>query len=628
MASILENINGPKDLKNIPKDKLSELSSEIRAKIIETMSRNGGHLASNLGIVELSVALHYVFDAPKDKIVFDVGHQSYTHKILTGRNANFDTIRTRNGISGFTRISESLYDSVDSGHSSTSISQAAGFAIANKLNGVDSHTIVVIGDGSLTGGVAFEGLYFTGNREIPIIIILNDNDMSIGKNVGAISKHFTRLTVSKFYQNLTDSYIKAVTKRKGIVKFFFWFAKKIESALKLLFGFENIFTNLGFEYIGPIDGHNIGDLITILQKIKDNVKRPVLLHIKTVKGKGFKLAEGNPANFHGVTPFTMSEGVIEPKIDKTFTEIFSEKIVEMGNNHKNIIAVTAAMEDGTGLKLFAAKFPDRFFDVGIAEQHAVSFCSTLGYSGFRPVFAVYSTFLSRAIDQVIQDVCISKSPVIFAIDRAGISGTDGATHQGQFDISLMKTIPNIVVLAPCDAMELKMAFDYAYSLDAPCAIRYPKGTAEKSQLDNYHPDIYKNPSVVVKSGGETLVIVVGPFVSEARKAVENLDAEIGIVYLRVLKPLPEKDLLKTISSYKNVLIIEENVFSGSASEEIAALILQNGLSINFSSINIPDKFIEHDTRDNILSALGFDAAGIKRALQKMNAAKMLHKRAI
>lgn len=617
--SMLENINGPEDLKKVPAEKLSELASEIRAKIIETMSRNGGHLASNLGIVELSIALHYVFDAPKDKIVFDVGHQSYTHKILTGRAVDFDTIRSRNGISGFTRISESIYDSVDSGHSSTSISQAAGFAIAHKLNGIDSHTIVVIGDGSLTGGVAFEGLNFTGNREIPIIIILNDNDMSIGKNVGAISKHFTRLTVSKFYQNLTDSYIRAVTKRKGIVKFFFWFAKKIESVLKLLFGFENIFTNLGFEYIGPIDGHNIDDLVTILSKIKLNVKRPILLHIKTVKGKGFKLAEGNPANFHGVTPFTMSDGLIEPKIEKTFTEIFSEKIVEMGNNHKNIIAITAAMEDGTGLKLFAAKFPDRFFDVGIAEQHAVSFCSTLGYSGFRPVFAVYSTFLSRAIDQVIQDVCISKSPVIFAIDRAGISGPDGETHQGQFDISLLKTIPNIVIMAPCDAMELKIMFDYAYSLNAPCAIRYPKGTAEKSQLDNNHPDINKNPLVVLKKGSNTAVIAVGPFVSEVKKATEDLNDEIGLAYLRILKPLPEGKIIEFISSHKNIVVIEESVYSGSVSEEIAALISKNGLNIKFSSINIPDKFIEHDTRGNILSTLGFDAAGIKRALQKMNA---------
>ncbi|HOJ63380.1 MAG TPA: 1-deoxy-D-xylulose-5-phosphate synthase [Spirochaetota bacterium] len=607
---MLENIKSLDDLKKIPLKDLSKLAEEIREKIISVVSLNGGHLASNLGSVELIIALHYVFNMPEDKIIFDVGHQSYTHKILTGRLSQIDTLRIKNGLSGFTRRRESIYDLVDSGHSSTSISQACGFTIADKFQNKNGHTIVVIGDGALTGGVAYEGLNFAGHKELPLLVILNDNEMSIGKNVGAISKHIAKLTLTKPYQILTDLYIKAVTKKKGVIKFLFWFAKKFEKALKIYFDFENIFTNMGFDYIGPIDGHNINDLIDIFTKIKYNVKRPILLHIKTIKGKGLNEAEDDPCKFHGISPCITDKDSY--KKYKTFTDVFSEEIVKLGEKYSDIIAITAAMEDGTGLKEFKNRFPDRFFDVGIAEQHAVTFSSTLAYSGLRPVFAVYSTFLARAVDMVIQDIAISKAPVIFAIDRAGIVGEDGETHQGQFDITFLKMIPNITIMAPADGEELKLMLNYAYKLNRPVAIRYPKDIAYSSLKS--HPDIENNPFIVIREGREKLVIVIGNFIDDANEAINQLNMDYGLIYLRILKPLPYDSLLEEIKKYNKILIIEENVRSGSVTEEIACLLLKNSIFIKLDSINLPDKFIEHDKKKNILNELGFCIEGIKKKL--------------
>ncbi|HOV15632.1 MAG TPA: 1-deoxy-D-xylulose-5-phosphate synthase, partial [Spirochaetota bacterium] len=451
------------------------------------------------------------------------------------------------------------------------ISQAIGFALANKLKNINNHIAVIIGDGALTGGVAFEGLNFTGHRDLPLIIILNDNEMSIGENVGSVSRHFAELTLSKPYQKLTDIYTNVMKKRRGIIKFFFWFAKNVERVLKLFLGYENIFLNLGFEYIGPLDGHNINQLINIFSKIKNNVHRPILIHVKTVKGKGYGRAENNPSDFHGVTPYQMANGKSELKDTKSFTDIFSDKIVKLSEQHNNIIGITAAMEEGTGLKKFKERFPDKFFDVGIAEQHAVSMASTLAYSGLRPVFAVYSTFLQRAIDQVVQDICISSAPVIFAIDRAGIVGTDGETHQGQFDISFLRMIPNIMILAPSDSTELELMLDYAYSLKTPVAIRYPRDIAVESQLDNKHPDIETNPFVIVKEGVDVLIIVIGPFVTLAKEVISTMEDKklsCGILYLRVLKPIDDEKIYTEIAKYKKVIVIEENVFSGSVSQYI------------------------------------------------------------
>jgi 1-deoxy-D-xylulose-5-phosphate synthase len=613
---MLKDIKSPLDLKKIKKKDLPKLCDEIREKIISVMSRNGGHLASNLGVVELTTALHYVFEAPDDQIIFDVGHQSYIHKIFTGRNDDFDFIRKKGGISGFPRKKESIYDVVDTGHSSTSISSGVGLAVANKYKNKENHIIVVIGDGSLTGGEAFEGLNYTGHLEIPLIVILNDNEMSIGKNVGAISNFLNKIAVSNFYQRITNFFENKLKKASGPVRSILRFLNKIKRGFKFLVEYENIFTSLGFEYIGPINGHDINELIYIFKRVKKNIKHPVLLHVKTIKGKGFQLAEGNPAAFHGVTPYLMVSGKIELKEEKSFTEIFSEKILELGQKYKDVVAVTAAMEAGTGLNLFKMEFPDRFFDVGIAEQHAVTFCGALFIGGLRPVLAIYSTFLQRAIDQLSQDVCISKLPVIFAIDRAGVVGADGETHQGQFDITYLKMLPNIVIMAPCDATELKMMLDYAYSYtSAPIAIRYPKDIAEISQLDNYHPIIENNPYLSIKDGSDILIIVIGPYVNFAKHCIKELSknkVDSGLIYLRVLKPL-DKIIENEILKYKSVLVIEENVFSGSISQEISSIISKQKNKIIFSSINLPDEYIEHDTRKNILVTLGFDIDGILTA---------------
>jgi 1-deoxy-D-xylulose-5-phosphate synthase len=617
---MLNDIKSPQDLKKIKKRDLPKLCSEIRERIINVMTKNGGHLASNLGVVELTTAIHYVFNAPEDKIIFDVGHQCYTHKILTGRNNDFTNIRKKGGISGFPRRKESKYDPVDSGHSSTAISSALGFAVANNLQKSKNSVIVVIGDGALTGGEAFEGLNYAGHLELPLIVILNDNDMSISKNVGAVSNFLNKIAVSSLYQNITDFIDKRLKKTSGPIKAILRFLNNLKRGFKYLVEYENVFTSLGFEYIGPINGHDINELIYILSKVKKNIKHPVLLHIKTIKGKGFSFAECNPTDFHGVTPCLMSSGKIEVNEEKTFTEVFSEKIVKMGKAHNNIIAITAAMDSGTGLSLFKSNYPDRFFDVGIAEQHAVTFSASLAYGGFKPVLAIYSTFLQRAIDQIMQDICISKSPVIITIDRAGVVGADGETHQGQFDITYLRMLPNINLLSPCDATELKIMMDYAYNLNEPVAIRYPRDTAQISQLNDFHPPIAENPFIIIKNGSDILIITIGPFVNKAKNVISGLEKEnidAGLIYLRILKPLDIQNLLTEINKYKAILVIEENVFAGSVSEEIGANVAKMDKKIYFDSINLPDNFIEHDTRKNILTQLNFDEEGIYKTVIKL-----------
>ncbi len=617
---MLEKINSPIDLKKIPKKELPELCAEIREKIIDVMSKNGGHLASNLGVVELTAILHYVFNSPEDLIIFDVGHQCYTHKLLTGRNKDFDLIRKKNGPSGFLRRKESPYDPVDSGHSSTSISSAIGFAVANQHLNKNNHIIVIIGDGALTGGIAFEGLNFSGNYKLPLVVILNDNEMSISKNVGALSKVLNKIAVSNFYQRTTDFLDKILRKGAAPLRWILRVINYIKRSMKFVVGYENIFTNLGFEYIGPINGHDINELIYLFERVKKNIRHPVLLHLKTVKGKGFPLAENNPSAFHGVTPYLMESGEDEITEFKTFTDVFSETIVELGREFKDIVAVTAAMETGTGLWRFHKVFPDRFYDVGIAEQHAATFCGALANGGLRPVLAVYSTFLLRALDQLSLDICLSKAPVIMAIDRAGIVGSDGETHQGQFDISYLKMLPDLTIMAPCDASELKLMLKYSYFLNSPAAIRYPRDFADESQLENVHPDIETNPFILLKKGSDVLIIVIGPFVGLCNDVINECDLSnlsVGLLYLRILKPLNEAEISKVLSEYKSVIVIEENVYSGSVSQDIASIILKLNKNILFSSINITDKYIEHDSRKNLLNELGYNKNNIKKVINDL-----------
>ena len=623
-SHLLDNINSPEDLKRLSPKQLIPLAAEIRDMIVETVSQNGGHLAGNLGVVELTLALHYVFETPNDRIIFDVGHQAYTHKILTGRKNDFHSIRLAGGLSGFTRRGESEYDFTDSGHASTSVSIAAGFAEADKLLGKKSHTVVVIGDGSIGGGVALEGLNFAGNEELPLLVVLNDNEMSISKNVGALSKHIAGLTMSRFYQWLTDKYYQAMNRKAGIIKFLFWFAKKFEKGLRIFGGYENVFSDLGFQYIGPIDGHDTAELIRIFTKIKNNVQRPVLLHVKTVKGKGYALAEDNPTFYHGVGPWSdknasakndtpsdiqhsagknvrLVDGKIETHHEaRTFTNVFTDIIVEKAASDNRITAVTAAMCDGTGLKPFSEKYPDRFFDVGIAEQHAASFCAGMAYSGLKPVFAVYSTFLARAADEIIQDVCISKAPVVFAIDRSGIVGQDGETHQGQFDIALLRMMPNMTVLAPADEIEMRLAFDYAFSLNAPVAVRYPKGNCPADSFEGKdHPPLSpENALVQIKSGSNSAYVVIGAFVDTALLAAQQNGA--AVLVLRMLKPIDDV-IVQQLSEYEHITFIEDGCYAGSASEYLSSRLT----NVDTECICLPDKFIEHGTRGEILKRLGF-----------------------
>jgi len=585
---MLSDIKNFTDFKKLNIQDLHRLCPEIRERIISVMSKNGGHLASNLGVVELTTALHFVFDFSKDRLIFDVGHQCYTHKIITGRNPEFDMIRKKGGPSGFPRINESPFDPVDSGHASSSISSAVGYALAAKHNKTNSKAVVIIGDGSLTGGEAFEGLNQAGSMNLPLIVILNNNEMSIGKNVGALSTHISSLLLSKPYLRLTRMYERIMKKRKGIIKLFFYLAKRFK-------------------------------LINTFLRLKDEITRPVIVHVKTVKGKGFKPAEGNPSDFHGVTPSQMKLEQVE-EIDanrvfsQSFTDVFSDAITNLARKKTDIVAITAAMESGTGLNRFRLEFPDRFYDVGIAEQHAVTLCGAMGHAGLRPVFAVYSTFLMRALDQLTQDVCISSSPVIIALDRAGIVGPDGETHQGLFDISYLRMLPNLTILAPSDANELELMLEYSYNLNKPVVIRYPRDTAVQSQLQNNHPDISMNPLVEVSSGTDTLIVVVGPFIDIAKEAVSRSGKNAGIVYLRFIKPTPDDLLINIISGYKKVVVIEESVYSGSVSEHIASLITLSKLYREFNSINLPDRFIDHDTRKNILTSLGFSAENLSNLI--------------
>lgn len=598
---MLSEIQSAEDLKKIPVHQLPELADEIREKIIETVKENGGHLASNLGVVELTIALHYVFSSPSDKIIFDVGHQSYTHKILTGRYNKIDTLRQKGGLSGFSRRSESIHDAVDSGHASSSISQAAGFAQSNVLRGENGRVIAVIGDGAMTGGVAMEGLSFCGQNHLPVIIILNDNEMSIDSSVSPVSRYINHVAVSELYRKFMEE-MKRPFKLPFNNLFKDLFAK-FDKGIRVLIDYDNMFTQLGFDYIGPIDGHSIEELIYIFRNAQKELAKPMLLYVKTKKGHGYMPAENDPVRYHGVAPkFYL------PKEDKrSYTDVFSAKLCELAEKHEDIVAITAAMESGTGLSAFHKKFPNRFFDVGIAEQHAVTFASTMAYSGLHPVVAIYSTFFMRAADQICQDIAISNAPVIFAVDRAGIVGMDGETHNGQFDLSIFRMFPQMTVLVPCDGRELELMLEWAYSQKKAVAIRYPRD--EASFLDIEHPNFNEEtPFISVCDGGDILFIVVGTLLSnvmEAVKAAKEIGVDCAVICLRFVKPLPTDKLLEEIKKYSRVIVVEENISNGSIAQELSLSMLKNSIFVQTEEICIPDRFIPHGSRKSILEELGF-----------------------
>ena len=629
---MIEEIAGPSELKLLTIPQLRDLAEELRRIIIRQVSINGGHLSSNLGVVELTIALHYVFDSPYDRIIWDVGHQSYSHKLLTGRYRNFHTLRQYGGISGFPRIIESPHDPFGTGHSSTSISAATGIIVARDIlkkmhdpaiqHTIPGKVIAVIGDGAMTGGLAFEGLNFAGHLKKDLIVVLNDNEMSISPNVGALSSYLNRILTSTFYKRFkkeTKAFLEGIP---GIGERFVRIAQKAEGSMKGFFLPGGLFEDLGFDYLGPIDGHDLEILIETFKRIKD-AREPTLVHIVTTKGKGYKFSEEDPCIYHGVGPFEVSRGLISSIRDcgsseMTFSEVFGLSISEMAEKDERVIAITAAMKEGTGLTSYAERFPDRFFDVGIAELHAVTFAAGLASQGLRPVVAIYSTFLQRAYDAIIHDVCLQNLPVVFAIDRAGIVGEDGATHQGLFDISFLRNIPNLLFMAPKDGDELKSMLEFALSHEGPSAIRYPRGKTFYSGISQH---IRKGKAEILLDGEDISIIAIGNTVYPSLRAAERLKTE-GIspcvINARFIKPL-DTDLLATLAERTGKIItVEENILAGGFGSAILEHLNEMGKKdVNIKRIGIDDLFVEHGSQSILRKKFFLDEEGIYRVCRSV-----------
>jgi 1-deoxy-D-xylulose-5-phosphate synthase len=615
---LLEAINNPKELKKLPPEFLPQLAQEIREKIISTVALTGGHLAPSLGVVELSIALHYVFDCPRDKIVWDVGHQAYAHKLLTGRHGRFHTLRQHGGISGFPKRCESSCDAFDTGHSSTSISAALGMASARCLKRERHKVIAVIGDGSMTAGIAFEGLNNAGDLNKDLIVVLNDNGMSIAPNVGALSsflsRQLTRPTVvflKKQVENLLRSF-------PAIGEDLVAWAKKSEDSLKTLFTPGMLFEALKFTYLGPVNGHRLDHLIDTFNNVK-NLQGPILVHVRTTKGKGYRPAETDPTSFHGLGKFDPDTG--EPRksvsVVPSYTEVFGETLVRLARENPKIVAITAAMPDGTGLVDFHKEFPHRFFDVGICEQHAVTFAGGLALEGMRPVAAIYSTFLQRAYDQILHDVCLQELPVVFALDRAGIVGEDGETHQGLFDLSYLRHLPNLVVMAPKDENELRDMLFTAVDHPGPIALRYPRGKGEGVAFSSTLSKVPIGKAEVLRQGKDLLILALGVSVYPALAAAKELEKHgfsATVVNARFVKPLDEAQILSLAAKHGRVLTVEENVVAGGFGSAVLELMADRGLfGVTVKRLGIPDVFVEHGTQDILRKKYGLDAPGILKS---------------
>jgi 1-deoxy-D-xylulose-5-phosphate synthase len=622
MTKVLDQINISHDVKKLDLEELEKLCHEIREEIVSTVSKTGGHLASSLGVVELTVVLHYIFDFPKDKLIWDVGHQGYAHKFLTGRKDRFHTLRQYEGISGFPKRDESPYDAFDSGHSGTSISSALGMAEAKRLKGEGGKVIAVIGDGSMTAGLAFEGLNQAGHIDQDLIVILNDNEMSISRNVGALSSYLNRLMTGEFVNRFRDDMKEFLGTLPGIGKSVLRFAKQAEESLKGLLMPGLLFEELGMKYIGPIDGHRLDYLIETFQNIK-KLKGPILVHVITKKGKGYPPAEKNPDRFHGVSPFVIETGELrnDQKNPPSYTEVFGETLCELAKANKRLIAITAAMQSGTGLEEFARRFPDRFYDIGIAEQHAVTFAAGLALEGMKPVVAIYSTFMQRAYDQILQDVCLQNLPVTFALDRGGIVGEDGPTHHGLFDFSYLRHIPNLIVMVPKDENELRHMIKTAMECPLPIAFRYPRGKGVGVEREVPLRSIEIGKGEVLMGGKDILILAIGSTVYPSLRAAERL-RDIGIqatvINSRFLKPLDGDLLCVWAKRAGKVLTVEENVLQGGFGSAILELFQERGLhSIQVKRLGIPDLFVEHGPQTLLREKYGIDEKGIFKSAKEM-----------
>jgi len=619
---ILNNIEDPKDIKRLSIEELEILAKEIRDKIVKTVSKNGGHLAPNLGAVELTLALHYVFDAPRDKIIWDVGHQSYAHKLITGRRTRFHTLRTYKGISGFPKRSESPYDTFDTGHSSTSISVGLGISSAKSLKGEKAHVVAVIGDGAMTAGMAFEALNQTGHMEKDLIVVLNDNAMSIAPNVGSFSSFISRKMTGKRFVYLRKELRNFLKSIPGVGENIINLIRKSEDSLITFFTPGMLFEAFKFKYVGPINGHRLELLIETFNNVK-HLEGPVLVHVTTQKGKGYGPAEENPTLFHGIGPFDIKTGRPIKKRDSppSYTEIFGKTLVELAEQDKRIVAITAAMPEGAGLHLFRDRFPERFFDVGIAEQHAVTFAAGLATEGLRPVVAIYSTFLQRAYDQIIHDVCLSNLPVVFCLDRSGLVGEDGPTHHGQFDLTYFRNLPRMVVMAPKDEDELRhMLYTALRYKGGPIAIRYPRGEAVGVEMASEFRELPIGKGEILTQGKDLLILAVGSMVQPSIRAHELLNRdgiEVTLLNCRFIKPL-DPQIGELCQKIGKVLVVEENIRHGGLGGAVLEYLSDRGIyGIKIKRLGLPDDFVEHGPLSVLRESCGLSEEGIYKAAKEL-----------
>mgnify|MGYP001216345207 FL=1 len=594
---MLENIQKPSDIKDLSIEELNILADEIKSFLVDSLEKTGGHLSSNLGTIELTLAMHYVFDTPNDTFVWDVGHQAYTHKILTGRKDLMSTLRQKDGLSGFTKRSESEHDAFGAGHSSTSISAALGIAIANQLKQNLDTSIAVIGDGALTGGMSFEALNHAGDTDANLLIILNDNDMSISKNVGALSKYLTRLISGKIYSTMKSKSLKFLERLPNVQKF----AKRSEEHLKGMFLPGTLFEELGIDYFGPIDGHDISILIKTLQNLK-NLEKPRILHIITKKGHGVKAAEDNPLKFHGISPPSSSTNNFP-----SYSSVFGEWLCNTAGNDERLIGITPAMSEGSGMVNFSNKFPERFIDVAIAEQHAVTLAGGMATKGLKPVVAIYSTFLQRGYDQLIHDIALQNLNVIFAIDRAGLVGADGATHAGIFDISFLRCIPNIVIMAPSSSIEMYKALNASHNLNGPVCVRFPRG---KSSVEDFVTDdeIEIGKAHIIRTGIDIVIFAFGNMLEPSMIAAEEVNATV--IDMRFIKPLDEKLIIELASVNKKLISIEDNAISGGAGSAINEVLQKNSIKTPLHILGVPDFVTEHGSQKELYELYGLNAKHI------------------
>jgi 1-deoxy-D-xylulose-5-phosphate synthase len=609
LYDLLQRINCPADLRKLTGEDLDNLCMELRQYIVETISSRGGHLASSLGCVEITLALHYVFDTPKDKILWDVGHQSYTHKIITGRREQFREIRTRKGISGFPSIAESEYDTFGVGHASTAISAALGLAAARDIRGEDHFVVSVVGDGALTGGLSFEGINQAGHLKTNrFIIVLNDNEMSISKNVGALSRYLTKITTQKLYLQLEADVWELLGKIPSVGGKAKTLARRIKESIKNLVVPNILFEELGFRYFGPLDGHDVSELIETFGQLKQ-VPGPVLVHVVTKKGKGYSFAEKDAERFHGVGSFYKTTGNKKTNSKgTTYSKIFGDKLIELAERDERLVAVTAAMKEGTGLTRFGELYPGRLFDVGIAEQHAVTFSAGLARAGMKPFVAIYSTFLQRSYDQIIHDVALQQLPVRFILDRAGLVGEDGPTHHGAFDLSYLRVVPGMVMMTPADGAELERMLELALEHDAgPIALRFPRGIVPERNIAPGPLEIGKG--IILKDGKDAAIIAVGTMVwtaVEAAEIVASRGFEVSVVNARFVKPIDRELILSVASGKKPIVTLEENALQGGFGEAITELLDEEGLGNRIVRVGLPDRFIPHGKREELLAECGLD----------------------